>query len=166
MTTSSISFISSSRMISMLFEVPIFTSFVCMPTEEKRSTGLGRLFTMIVYFPSASVATPMEVPLINTVAPGNGCPLASFTIPEILRASCCGRAFNTITSFFTLYVIPVPLRHSVNAFSSFRDFNSISIFPIRSRSFELYMNTMPVCCSISQIMSLSVTPFMDRLTLL
>src|SRR5689334_16840425 len=37
----------------------------------------------ITNFPSASVVVPFVVPLTKTVAPGNGAPVSSVTVPEM-----------------------------------------------------------------------------------
>ena len=78
---------------------PNLTSCVSIPIKENCKTwypsGISK-----TKFPVASVETPIVVPLIITVTPGNGAPSSSFTLPLITLNFCsddsCGAFSNKI----------------------------------------------------------------------
>ena len=80
-TTSSISFISSSN-TTVNSVCPLhFTSFVFIPTNENNNVTESRLGIVITKSPEIPVATPVVVPFKTTVTPGNIPPRESFTTP-------------------------------------------------------------------------------------
>ena len=60
-----------------------------MPIKENTSTIFLSAGTDNANFPSISVATPKDVPLMNTDTPGSTSPLSSVTFPVILISFVC-----------------------------------------------------------------------------
>ena len=91
-TTSSKAILSSfittrkSLRTSPVFNGNILTSCVSIPTKVNTSVTVSADKATLKR-PSALVATPVFVPFITTVTPGNGFPISSTTIPLINRTS-------------------------------------------------------------------------------
>ena len=147
---------------------PTVISLFFIPTNENTSTIVESGSHFNSNFPLTSVATPVNVPFTNTVTPGNGIPLLSFTVPLINRFSCAAVfspfariRITLLKSSYSKFTFPNTI---FNTRSNSMSFTFTETVPASRTSAELYMKRTVVWFLTASTNCSTDTPAKSKVT--